>query len=136
MKEIEEFETEDKLKPFFKNSNPEMAPSDFTARLMVRINSEEKSRIHQDAGHRYLIPVATVLIALFLSVMVYAFPAGEGSSQQLLINKLLRDFRFPVIEMGTFHFLTPELTALALGLFIGLFILLILDKILSKMFYR
>jgi len=136
MNNQEEF-NKDLLKKYLNPEKIEMAPEDFTEKVMMKVRVEtEKSKPVIKSGTKYFVPVFSVLITLILIAAAFLSPSESNDPILGHSLKFLEYINNQALKIRIDFLSGIDLPGWITYFFIGILFFALFDKVLHEVFQR
>jgi hypothetical protein len=136
MNNSDEFK-KDLLKEYISPGTIEKAPTGFTSKVMMQIQTETSgSRVPVRSRKINTVPVVSVIIIVSLLVAAFLMPGSKSDTLTPLLLDIVKNISssLPVLKVSSFFSLTVP--SVLIYVFIGIFILSLFDRALYGLFHR
>lgn len=128
---------EDLLKKYLGSEKAEMAPKDFTERVMRMIQAETIIlQPEEKPGKKYFVPVLSVLITLALIIATYLGPVESNEPLIVQSMKFIEKINKQVLQFRIDFLSEINFPGWLIYFFIGILFFALFDKFLHGVFQR
>jgi hypothetical protein len=128
---------EDLLRQYINPDSIEMAPEEFTSKIMEKINIESVplKRLSTLLQRISVVPLVSVAVTILLLATTFLIPASKESPLQPVIQ-FLNKIEFSFSRIDNSHLFNINLPVWLPYLFIGILFLTIFDRALNGIFHK